>query len=115
MKWRPQFSKTSHLFRRIIAYADGANLALLIKLAQSSGCFLDGNQRIRPVNLVDINIVRLETTERILELLENPPTSRIPLDFAGRPVEANFRGHDNSSRGRRVAAKLLPRSLRKRP
>src|SRR5216683_4423751 len=88
--------ETLHLIRRIVAYADGTNLALVVEFTKSDGCLLDGNTRIRPVHLVNIDVVRLETTQRILEFLENALACGVALDFAIRPVDANLSGKDNA-------------------
>src|ERR1700687_2044944 len=89
-------SEALHLFRRIVAYADSANFALFVELTERSGCLLDGNEWIRPVHLVNINVVRLETTQRILEFLQNAFARGVAFDFAIRPVETNFGGKDNA-------------------
>src|SRR5713226_525920 len=88
--------ETLHLFGRIIAYADGANLALFVEVTKSGGCLFDGDERIRPVHLINIDVVRLETTQRTLEFLENTLACGIAFDFAIRPVEADFGGEDNA-------------------
>src|SRR5713226_119205 len=87
--------ETSHLLRREIADTDGTNLPLFIKFTKSDRRFLDGDEGVGPVHLIDIDVVRLETTERILKLLENPLARGVAVDFAVGPVEANFGGeHD---------------------
>src|SRR6267142_5689710 len=78
-------SETLHLFGRIVAYADSTNLSLFVDFAKSVGCLLDGRERIRPVHLIDINVVRLEAAQRILELLENTLARGVAFDFAIRP------------------------------
>src|SRR5229473_4507785 len=88
--------ETLHLIRRIVAYADGTNLALVVEFTKSDGCLLDGNTRIRPVHLVNIDVVRLETTQRILEFLEDALACGVALDFAIRPVDADLGGDDDA-------------------
>src|ERR1700675_4045491 len=79
----------------MIADADGANLASFVEFAKSSGCLLDGDQRVRPVHLIDIDVVRLKTTERIFELLEDTLARGVAFDFAIRPVDTDFGREDN--------------------
>src|SRR5712692_866670 len=92
-----------HLFGRMIADADGANLALFVEFAKSGGGLLDGDERIRPMHLIDIDVVRLEATERILELLENTLARGVAFDLALRPVDSDFGGKDNT-----LPATVLP-------
>src|SRR6267378_6120651 len=89
-------SETRHLFWRIVAHTDSANLALFVKLAKRPGGLLDRNKRVRPVHLVNIDVVGSETTQRILELLENALACGVAFDFALRPVDADFGGNDNA-------------------
>src|ERR1700730_2343190 len=79
----------------MIADSDGANLPLFVEVAKGSGGLLDGDQRVGPVHLVDIDVVRLKTTERILELLEDTWTRGVAFDFAIRPVDTDFGREDN--------------------
>src|SRR5260221_365318 len=80
----------------IIADANGADLALLIELAKRRGCLLDGDERVGPMHLVYIDVVRLETTERALKFPENPPARGVAFDLACCPVEAYFCGEDGA-------------------
>src|SRR6266478_1907 len=94
MKWRHGL-EARHLVGRIVTDADGANFPLFVEFAKSGGCLLDGDERVGPVHLIDIDIVRLETPERILELLKNALARGIAFDFAIRPIESNFGGKDD--------------------
>src|SRR6266850_8076045 len=89
-------SETHHLFRRIVAHPDSANFPLFVEFAKSPGGLLDRNERVRPVHLVDINVVGSQATQRILELLENALARGVTFDFALRPVDADFGGNDNA-------------------
>src|SRR5712671_314637 len=89
-------SETRHLFGGIVAHSDSANFALFIKLTKRAGGRLDRNERVRPVNLVNIDVVRSETPQRILELLENALAGGVAFDFALGPVDADFGGNDNA-------------------
>ena len=58
VKWRNRF-ETRRLFRRMIAQSDGMNLALFVEFTKGGGSLLNGNERIRSVHLVDIDVVGL--------------------------------------------------------
>src|SRR5260370_7813125 len=79
-----------HLVGRIVTDADGANLPLFVEFAKGGGCLLDGDEWVGPVHLIDIDIVRLETPERILELLKNALARGIAFDFPIHPIKSNF-------------------------
>ena len=55
--------ESCHLFRGIIADANGADLALFVQFAKSGGGLLDGDARIRPVHLINIDVVSLQAAE----------------------------------------------------
>src|ERR1700741_1775567 len=76
-----------HFFRRIVAHTDRTNLPLVVEFTKSGGCLLDEDERIRPVHLVNVDVVRLETAERVLEFLENALTRGVSFDPAGGPVD----------------------------
>src|SRR5712671_6461047 len=95
VKWRDG-SETRHLFRRIVAHPDSANFPLFVEFAKSPGGLLDRNERVRPVHLIDIDVVGSEPTQRILELLENALTRGVTFDFALSPIDADFAGNDNA-------------------
>ena len=48
------------------------------------------------MHLIDIDVVRLETTQRILKLMENALARGVAFDFATRPVQSDFGGEDNA-------------------
>jgi len=56
---RGDMSEHVHLFQRVIAQTDGSDLSLLVKLVHRSSGFLNRDQRIRPMNLIDIDVVGL--------------------------------------------------------
>ena len=56
-------SKDVHLLQRVVAHSDRPDLALRVKLVHRGGGLLYRNQRIRPMNLVDIDVIGLQTTE----------------------------------------------------
>ena len=52
-----------HLCDREVAHADCANLALLEERAHGLGGFLDGDQRVRPMNLIDVDVIGLQSAQ----------------------------------------------------
>jgi hypothetical protein len=88
--------ETRHLPRRMIARSDGANPALVVELTKRSSRLFDRKEEIGPVHLVDVNVVGLKTTERVLKFLENPFVCRIAFNFARGPVDADLGGEDNA-------------------
>src|SRR5260370_41866499 len=62
VQWRDGL-EARHLFGRIVTHADGTNPPLFVESTKSGGCFLDGNEKIRPGHLVDTNAGRVEATE----------------------------------------------------
>src|SRR5271167_3339535 len=95
VKWRGAF-ETRHLFRRKIAHADSTNLTLLVEPTKCGGRLFNGDERIGPMQLIDIDVVGLQTVERILEFPENTLACRVPLDSAAGPVDAKFGCQDNT-------------------
>src|SRR5260370_10059884 len=95
MKGRDRF-EARHLFGRIVTDADSANLPLFVEFAKSEGCLFDWDKRIEPLHLIDIDVMRLEATERILKLPENTLARGVAFDFAIRPVDADLGGKYNA-------------------
>jgi len=46
--------------------------------------------------LIDVDVVRLKTTQRILKLLENTLARGVPFDLPVLPIESDFGGKDNA-------------------
>src|ERR1700674_3779595 len=80
----------------MVAHTDRANFALIVKVSQRGCCLFYGHQGVRPVYLIDIDIIRLEATQRILKLLENALARGVAFDLAIRPIESDFGGKDNA-------------------
>src|SRR5262249_16787122 len=80
-----------HLLNRKIADPNGANLSR-VKDAQHRQCgFLKGRARIRPMDLIDTNMIDFEPPQRILDLADDPCAARIAGDLAILPLKANLR------------------------
>src|SRR6266853_5184606 len=77
--------ESCHLFRGIIADANGADLALFEQFAKSGGGLFDRDARIRPVHLINIDVVSLQAAEWIVEFLENALARGVAFDSDIRP------------------------------
>jgi hypothetical protein len=88
---RRHATKPFHLLDRKIADSDGADLSLPIQLIHSLGSFCDVHQRVRPVDLVDVDIVGSQPPQRVLNLGKNPPACRVANDFSAAPFKSDFR------------------------
>ena len=58
------------------------------------GGFLDLHQRVGPMDLVDVDDVRLQPAQRVLDLLEDPALAGVAVGFAVLPGQADF-GRDD--------------------
>src|SRR5207244_13382111 len=58
-----------HLLRVILAHTNRTDQALLKEGLHGSGGFCDRDGRIRPMDLIDVDVVHAKSTERILDLL----------------------------------------------
>src|SRR5580704_12392851 len=88
--------ETRHLFGRIVTHTDSANFPLFVELAKRGGCLLDGDERIRPMHLINVDVVRLKTAQRILDLPENTLARGVAFNSATRPIESDFGGKDDA-------------------
>jgi hypothetical protein len=52
-----------HFRDREIADADGADLSFFVKRAHHLCSFLDGHERIGPMNLIDVDVIRAQPSE----------------------------------------------------
>src|ERR1019366_3355720 len=85
-----------HLRRRKVANANRANLALLEKSGHRVGGLVNRCQRIRPVHLVDIDLVGPEPLQRRLDFGEDARAGRVAKRLAVAPVEPDL-GSDHYS------------------
>ncbi len=88
-------SEAIHLRRRIVAHADRANFPLFIKFPQCRGCFLNRRHSVRPMHLVNIDVVGLQAPQRVLKLLQNSFAAGVALNRTRGPIEAHLGCEDN--------------------
>ena len=65
---RRDAAKPFHLDDRKIAHSDGADFPLREQCVHCVRGFFDRNQRVGPMNLIDINVIGSKPTQRILNL-----------------------------------------------
>ena len=64
-------AKRVHLFRTEVAHADRPDFAGAIESGHCFGCFPDCRVGVRPMHLVDVDDVRLQTAQGVLDLLDD--------------------------------------------
>ena len=84
-----------HLFHRIIAHADRADQALVEEGLHGPGGFFDRDGQVWPMNLIDVDVVRAKSAERILDLLPDAIGRGVSRDRAVVPLESNFGRDEN--------------------
>src|SRR6266516_4372320 len=88
-------SELLDLFDREIAHADRPNLPLPKERVHDFGGLVDRYQRIGPVNLIDVDVIGLQSPQRVLYFTQDPRSTRFPKNFVAGPLEADLRGHDD--------------------
>jgi hypothetical protein len=108
---RRHFAKFIHLGRAEIADADGANLSLAMQFAHGFGDLRDRRVRVRPVDLIEVDHVGLQTAQGILGLLDDPRLAGIAKRFAVLPVQSDFGGDERvlaaAAQGQRLSNDLF--------
>src|SRR5713226_2175582 len=89
---RRYLPETLHLLYREVADADRADPAKIIETAQRLGRPLDGDQRIGPVHLVEINIVGAQARQRIPDFPEDALVACVAEHLAIAPFKADLGG-----------------------
>ena len=100
-----------HLRDREIAHPDGADLSLLIERSHRRSGFLHRHQRVRPVHLVDIDVIGAQTPQRVFDLARDALAARVAEHASVAPLQADFGGDDRaraqSGRRQRLADDFL--------
>ena len=81
-----------HLDDAEVAHTQRSHLPLALELAQQSGNFGDGSARIRPVNLVEIDIVGAQAAKAAFKLQAKAVGGRVGEDAALVPFQAGLGG-----------------------
>src|SRR5208337_5118617 len=85
-----------HLANGEIAHADGADLSLLEQPMHCLRCFFDRGLRVRPVDLVDIDVIGTKPSQRVFELALDPIPAGIAKNLAVLPFKPDLRGDDHA-------------------
>jgi hypothetical protein len=91
---RRNLAETFHLRDREIADADGTNFSLIIQRAHRLGGLLNGYERIGPMDLVDVDVVGAQPTQRLIDLLHDPVARRVAVNLAVTPLQTHFGGNN---------------------
>src|SRR6056297_2001150 len=82
--------KSLHLVGTVVADADSADFAALLKFLQGRRGLFKRDQRIGPMNLVQINDIGAQTTQGIINLLCDALGPGITKNLALLPVETDL-------------------------
>ena len=93
---RRYLAKFRHLRRAEIADADGANLSGSMQFAHGVGDFRDRGVRIRPVHLIEIDDVGLQTPEGRFGFRDDPCLAGVAKRLAVFPVESDLGGDEHA-------------------
>lgn len=79
-----------------IAQSDPLDLSLSLQLQQGLHRFFAGRRRVGPMHLVEIDLIRSQTSQTLLDLRGDPSPCRVEpnLGVFGIPLESHF-GRDN--------------------
>ncbi len=89
---RSELAEPVHLFRRIVAHADGEDLAVAAQALQFAGGFLVRHQRVRPVNLVQVDTIGLQPPQRVLDLPADACGGGVAVDARVAPLQRRLGG-----------------------
>ena len=85
----------AHLFQRVVAHSNRSNLSLFVKPVHRLCCFLYRNQRIRPVNLINIDVIGLQAAQRVIDFLHDPRSSRVAKHLISAPFQPDLGRNDH--------------------
>src|ERR1700722_6113284 len=94
---RGHFPEALDLSYREIADADGADLALFVKRSHRLGGFLHRHQGVRPMNLIDVDVIGAQATQRLIDFSQDPLAGGVPIDLAVAPFQSRLGGDDGLS------------------
>src|SRR5450631_192345 len=85
-----------YLVDRKIADSDGPDLSLLEQRMHRLGGFFDRYQRVRPVDLVDVDVIGSKPTQGILDLLQDPRPAGIAEYLSTLPFKADLGSNEHA-------------------
>lgn len=89
---RGELAEAVHLFRRIVAHADGEYLAVAAQALQFAGGFLVRHQRVRPVDLVQVDAIGFQPSQRVLDLPADACGGGVAVDAGIAPLQRRLGG-----------------------
>ena len=111
---RRDAAKPFHLVDRKIAHTDGADLPLLEQRLHRVRGFLDRNQRVGPMNLIDIDVIGSKPAQGIFDLAHDAGAAGVAKYAAILPFESDL-GGDNDAERSPPSAIALPTISSERP
>src|SRR5215475_190570 len=84
-----------HLFKGVVAHSDGADFSLFIKLLHRSRCLFDWNKRVRPMNLIDVDVIGLQAAQRVINFIRDPRPTRVAKQLGLAPLQSHLGGNDD--------------------
>ena len=90
---RRDAAKPLHLDDREIAHADGADFPLREQRVHCVRGFFDRNQWIRPMNLIDVDVVGSKPAQGILDLAHDAGAAGIARYPAALPLQSGLGGN----------------------
>src|SRR5579864_8502494 len=85
-----------HLRDREIANADHPNLALSEERVHGVSSLFDWHERIRPMDLIDIAVIRAQSPQGILDLAQDAFAACLAERSSVSPIKADLRGDEHA-------------------
>src|SRR6266851_1554888 len=108
---RRDLAKFFHLGRAEIAHADGANLSRAVQFTHGFRDLRKRRMRIRPMDLIQIDDIGLQTAQGILGFLDDPRLAGVTKRLSVLPVESDLGGDERAlapaTRGQRLTDDFL--------
>src|SRR5262245_10765853 len=84
-----------HLFQRVVTHSNGPDFSLFIKLLHRGCCLFNWNKRVRPMNLIDVDIIGLQAAQRVINFVSDPRFTRVTKHLGLAPFQSDLRRNDD--------------------
>ena len=84
-----------HLFQGVIAHPDSPDLSLLVKLLHRGCGLFNWNKRVRPMNLIDVDVIGLQAAQRVIYFVGDPRFSRVAKQLGAPPLQSDLRRNED--------------------
>src|SRR5258708_15736512 len=92
---RSDAAKPLYLADRKVAHSDGPDLPLREQRVHCVSGFFNRDQRIGPMNLIDVNVIGSKPAQRILNLPHDAGTAGIARYPSSLPLQSDLGGDDH--------------------